>query len=62
MHDPPLPALEYVPGSHCVGSELTDEEHLDPAGHVVQVSVPPFEYDPFPQAIWAVAPIGAFAR
>jgi hypothetical protein len=62
VHDPPLPALEYVPGSHCVGEEVTDEEHLDPAGHVVHWSVAPFEYVPFPQVSWAVAPMGAFAR
>ena len=62
MHDPPLPALEYVPGSHCAGSSVRVEVHLDPAGHVVQVSVAPFEYDPLPQVSWAVAPIGAFAR
>lgn len=62
MHAPPLPALEYVPGAHCSGSEVTDEEHLDPAGHVVHVSVAPFEYVPFPQVSWAVAPMGAFAR
>jgi hypothetical protein len=62
VHDPPLPALEYVPGAHGSGEEVTDEEHLDPAGHVVHVSVAPFEYVPFPQVSWAVAPIGAFAR
>ena len=62
VHAPPLPALEYVPGSHCTGASVTDEEHLDPAGHVVHVSVAPLEYVPFPQVSWAVAPMGAFAR
>ena len=41
---------------------MTAEEHLDPAGHVVHVSVAPLEYVPFPQVSWAVAPMGAFAR
>jgi hypothetical protein len=41
---------------------VTDQEHLDPAGHVVHVSIAPFEYVPFPQVSWAVAPMGAFAR
>ena len=62
VHAPLLPALEYVPGSHCTGASVTDEEHLDPAGHVVHVSVAPLEYVPFPQVSWAVAPMGAFAR
>ena len=62
MHAPPLPALEYVPGAHASGAEVTEEEHLDPAGHVVHVSVAPFEYVPFPHVSWAVAPMGAFAR
>jgi hypothetical protein len=62
VHDPPLPALEYVPGAHGSGAEVTDEEHLDPAGQVEHVSVAPFEYVPFPQVSWAVAPMGAFAR
>ena len=62
VHAPPLPALEYVPGAHASGAEVTEEEHLDPAGHVVHVSVAPFEYVPFPQVSWAVAPMGAFAR
>ena len=51
-----------MPGAHGSGAEVTDEEHLDPAGHVVHVSVAPFEYVPFPQVSWAVAPMGAFAR
>ena len=62
MHAPPLLALEYVPGAHPSGAEVTEEEHLDPAGQVVHVSVAPFEYVPFLQVSRAVAPMGAFAR
>ena len=49
VHEPLLPAFEYVPGSHSVGSSVVDEVHLEPAGQVVQVSVAPIEYVPLPQ-------------
>jgi hypothetical protein len=61
-HAPPLPALEYVPGVHCSCVEVTDKEHLNPAGHAMHVSVAPFEYIPFPQVSWAMVPMGAFAQ
>jgi hypothetical protein len=41
--------LEYMLGAHCSGAEVTDEEHLDHAGHDVHVSITPFEYILFPQ-------------
>ena len=51
IHESLLPAFEYVPGSHSVGSSVLEEVHLEPAGQVVQVSVAPIEYVPLPQAI-----------
>jgi len=51
VHEAPLPAFEYVPGSHSDGSSVLEEVHLEPAGQVVHVSVAPVEYEPLPQAI-----------